>query len=264
MIATKRGKVLRGTGAGPGLLTVGGRQHTFVLEGMWQSEEPPQPGMTVDVDFDAEGAPLAIRGVSDNQLAKEQAAASLADAREKGGQLATSIVARFGKSSLIAEGLLVLGWFFLAFLTFRVPYAGRVESRTLWQILSYLGSGNPVVALSGGGEGAAGSGLYSLLGAVALAGPFLSFIWKDRRAVLGNLLPLGFMVGLAAMTLVSIEQAMPPSTNRFAYEAAQESLSSMLKALSLGLGAYLSIAVSMYFAFQGVKAFLLQKAKALV
>ncbi len=188
----KRGKVLRGTGSGPGLLTVSARQYTFVLEGMWQSEEPPQPGMTVDVDFDADGAPIAIRAISDNQLAKEQAAASLADAREKGGRLATSIVDRFGKSSLIAEGLLILGWFYLPLLTVRAPFGGEVQSRTLWQILGIVSASDPMVAISGAGDGGGSSGLYGILGIIALAGPFISFFWKDRRAVLGNLLPLVF------------------------------------------------------------------------
>ena len=41
----KRGKVLRDPNAGPGLMIVEGQQHAFFLEGFWQSEVPPKPGL---------------------------------------------------------------------------------------------------------------------------------------------------------------------------------------------------------------------------
>ena len=55
-----RGRILRDTNSGPGLLAVNGKQYTFTLEDMWQSEVPPRPGMVVEVSFGAQGAPSTV------------------------------------------------------------------------------------------------------------------------------------------------------------------------------------------------------------
>src|SRR6202040_2176347 len=68
----KRGKVLRDPRTGPGLLMIEGRQFWFCLEGIWKSEIPPKPGLTVDVKLDHAGRILAITAVSDSQLAEEE------------------------------------------------------------------------------------------------------------------------------------------------------------------------------------------------
>src|SRR5882672_724369 len=110
----KRGKVLRDPSAGPGLLMVEGIQYPFVLEGVWRSEAPPRIGLAVDVEFDTEGKITNIAAVPDSQIAKEQAEVALAAAKQKGGAIVASLVARFGLPNLIAIGLLIIGWFFLS------------------------------------------------------------------------------------------------------------------------------------------------------
>jgi hypothetical protein len=44
------------------------------------------------------------------------------------------------------------------------------------------------------GRGSPSAGLYGFLAIVALAGPFLHYFWKDKRAVLAGVLPLLFML----------------------------------------------------------------------
>jgi len=71
---TKRGQILMGghasfngqgrSEAGLGLMTVEGKQYSFVVEGMWHSEVAPQAGMLVEVEFDLEGAPERIFALS--------------------------------------------------------------------------------------------------------------------------------------------------------------------------------------------------------
>jgi hypothetical protein len=73
----KRGKILRDPRAGPGLLMIEGRQYSFSMESVWKSEVPPKPGLAVDVKFDRAGQILAITGVSESQLANEQAGRSM-------------------------------------------------------------------------------------------------------------------------------------------------------------------------------------------
>ncbi len=110
---TKRGKVLRDTNAGPGLLSIDGQHVQFSLEGVWRSEAPPVPGMAVQVEFAQDGSIVGITTISDSQIAKEQAGAVVEAARQRGKVLASSAIAKFGLPTLIATGLLMIGWFFL-------------------------------------------------------------------------------------------------------------------------------------------------------
>jgi hypothetical protein len=70
----KRGRILKDTNSGPGLLSAEGVQYSFTLEGMWRSDYPPRPGMIVDVSFDSEGAPEAIWMAGDRRLTSPLAA----------------------------------------------------------------------------------------------------------------------------------------------------------------------------------------------
>src|SRR5262250_1021261 len=72
----KRGKVLRDTHDGSGLLMIEGRQYPFRLDPMWKSSGPPKPGLPVDVDFGERGQIAAITIVPESQLEEERAEAS--------------------------------------------------------------------------------------------------------------------------------------------------------------------------------------------
>jgi hypothetical protein len=256
----QRGRVLRDTQSGPGLLSVNGKQHTFTLEQNWRSEMPPRSGMVVELSFDSEGLLDGVQTVPESILAREQAAASLSEAQHASRKLASRLVARFGWPTLLSELLLVLGWFLFPFLSIHTGFFNH--SATLWQALSYLSAGNPLADLSGNIRGSgSGSGLYELLCVIALAGPLLPYLWKDRRAVFGNLFPLIFMVGLIAVAVLSVHDAMPAGSDRFSREIASTALDSLLQTLSVGLGAYLSVATSVYLAFVGARRYLVHRAE---
>lgn len=72
-------------------LTVEGKQYSFLREGMWRSDVPPRTGMTVDVGFDPDGAPVEVYAVSESQIAKEQAQKALDGALRHGGALGASV-----------------------------------------------------------------------------------------------------------------------------------------------------------------------------
>jgi hypothetical protein len=110
---TKRGRVLRDTNAGPGLVTVEGKQYSFTLEDMWVSEIPPRPGMVVEVTFDGSGAPRSVAAVPENQLAKEQAQHAFEGARRHGVALTGSLRSRFGIPVVIAEAVMLISFFLL-------------------------------------------------------------------------------------------------------------------------------------------------------
>ena len=112
------------------------------------------------------------------------------------------------------------------------------HSATLWQVLSYLSAANPLADLSGNARGGdSGSGLYELLCLLALGGPLLPYLWKDRRAFFGNLFPFTFLVALLAAGISSVHDAMPAGNDRFAREMANTALDALLRSLSIGNGA---------------------------
>src|SRR5208282_313330 len=90
---TKRGKILRDTSAGNGLVVVDGQQYPFMLEGIWRSAVPPAVGMTVDAEFNDAGQIVSLLVVQDSQLTKEQAQAALMAAKGKGAEIFSGIVA---------------------------------------------------------------------------------------------------------------------------------------------------------------------------
>jgi len=250
---SKRGKVLRDPHAGPGLLMVEGRQYPFSLEGVWKSETPPKPGSVVDVEIDSDGAVHSITVVPESQLAKEQAEAALAVAREKGGQIFGQVVAKTGMPNLIAGLLLIIGWFFLSTVSIAVPFLGKLDY-SFWQILGFLGSNNVLQSMDSSGHPSAG--FWGFLAIIALAGPFVQYFWKDKRAVLGGVAPLLFMVVVGLIIRSNLHSAFGGAD---AGSMGQQIQDEAMSAVSLGMGTYLSVLVSLYFAGIGTKQFLAAK-----
>ena len=85
----------------PGLLMIEGRQYWFCLEGVWKSEIPPKPGLTVDVKLDHAGRILAITAVSDSQLAEERAERSVDATKMAGAKILRKIAAKCGMPNLL-------------------------------------------------------------------------------------------------------------------------------------------------------------------
>jgi hypothetical protein len=251
---TKRGKILRDTSLGAGLLVVDGQQYSFPLEGVWKSDVPPAVGMTVDVDLDAAGQVTSVRGVSDSQIAKAQAEAALAAAKSQGTALVSSMTARFGAANLIAAALLLIGWLFLSAVSIKTPI-GSI-SYTFWQLLGFVNAKSAFELMLQAGQSGSGAGIYGLLAVIAIVGPFIHYFWKDKRAMLGGLLPLLFMllVGLMAHSGFNHAIGAPGGDPNDPY--VQQLRDEMAKAISIGFGVYLSVLASIYFAAMSVKNFM--------
>ena len=250
----KRGKILRDPTNGPGLVVVDGQQYTFALEGIWKSASLPQPGVVVDVEFGADGAVSAVIAVAESQLAKEQAEQALSAAKERGAALASTAVAQFGLPTLIAAGLVIIGWFFLATVSVNTGFAGKIEF-TFWHVLTLLNSSNLMDAMQSA-QGKGSAGLYGFLAIIALAGPFVGVVWKDKRAALGGTLPILFMLLVAILAGHSMSSATSGMPAQFAAEMKKE----IAKQVSIGMGAYLSLLASAYLGLVSVKKFLVAKA----
>lgn len=253
----RRGKILRDTSSGPGLLVVEGTQYPFTLEGAWKGEVPPKVGMTVDVEIGAGGEVFAVHPVAEGVLAKEQADQAMQALKDKGGAVAGAMVARFGARDLIALAALVLGWFFLKAGSFGGGIIGKV-SFTFWQVLGFLNSGAQGMLERAAG-GSAGTGLWGIVAVLALAAPFAHHFWKDKKAHLGGLLPLLLMLFVLWRVNSGMGDAGGGSTSMFGEDGAQmaeEFRREMRAAVSLGLGFYVSIAAAIYFAVTSVRRWL--------
>lgn len=250
----RRGKVLRDAHLGPGLLMVDGRQYPFVLEGLWKSDVPAKPGLAVDVAFDPEGNISAIVAVPESQLAREQAELALAAAKKGGAALAARMAATFGVRNLAAAGLLMVSWLFLTSASIRTPLGSW--DFTFWQLLGYLNVGNSFELLMEGGRHSPGTGLYGLLAWLAIAGPFIHHVWNDRRAVLGGLLPLFFLLGAGIAIRSAFRSSFGPAGTGSDFAVLMEQArDEAMRGVSLGFGAYLSLFVSLYFAGVSLKRF---------
>ncbi|MFZ6648477.1 hypothetical protein ACO0LO_22325 [Undibacterium sp. TJN25] len=266
----KRGKILRDTSIGDGLLSIDGQQYPFKLDGIWKSDVSPKVDMVVEAAFSGANEISSITVVADNQLAKEQAELAVAAMKEKSAQLASGVVAKFGIEVLVAMALLILGWFFLNTVSIQISSSYGVGI-SFWQTLAIVNSPAGVMNSFGAGGIGGGSGGYGFLAIVALIAPMAPFFWKDPRAHLGGLLPLLFMILMAAMIYSGIHDGMKQAQNAassFGGQQAQQMIADMtasmtaqaMKAISIGMGGYLSVAVGLYFAGKGVIKFLAAKA----
>lgn len=254
---TKRGKILRDATAGPGLLSVDGQHYQFSRHGVWRSAVPPTVGMAVDVEFAADTSILGIKQVSESQIAKEQAEVVTKAARQKGGVLVSAAVARFGLPLLIATGLMIIGWTFLGAVSVQTLF-GKL-SFTLWQVLGFLNADSPWESVMSG-RGGPSAGFYGFLALIALAGPFLPYFWKDKRAALAGVLPLAFMIAVGIMLRSNMHSSIGGTLDGQLGEMQRQAQQEMMSAVSLGFGTYLSLLVSLYLTAVAAKQFLVARA----
>jgi hypothetical protein len=234
--------------------------------------------MAVDVEFASDGSITSVRNIADSQLAKEQAAIAMNTAKEKGTEAAKAMVAKFGIETLVGLGLLAVSWFVLSTVSIQISAGYKVEM-TFWKVLSLLNaSGNNFMNALNGNSGV---GFYGFLAIVAFAGPLLPFFWKDARAVLGNVLPLLLISFVAISIWWGIHESAKQASEQAAASAnllsglfgnnasnaaagADAMISAMgkqiMQAVHLGIGAYLAIVVSLYFAGKGAIKFMASRA----
>ena len=270
MSTIKRGRILRDTTNGDGLVFVEGAQHPFRLEGMWRSEVAPKVNMTVDVEFDDQGQLMSLRSVSGGAIAGEQASQALDAAGAAAKKMAAELQSRglpvlqewakkVGYGKLAAFVLLVIAWFWLPVVGLKLGFLGD-GSITFYDSLKLLNSGG--MAFGGGG----GAGFYGFLVLLALACVWLPQVWKDPRANYGMMMPLALMVLVlligwfkANSQMSEAREAMgglanDPQFRAMAEEMAAQARKEMMKAVSFGVGLYLAVAAAAYLAWRGFRA----------
>lgn len=247
----KKGKVLRDPYGGPGLLMVEGRQYPFLMEGLWRSEVPAKPGLAVNVDFDTQGNVHSITALPECHLRTEDGGPG---ASPRGSALSQGWAVITGDpAQLVAAIFLMLSWCFLTALSIHQPSFGRTDL-TFWEILGYLNAGNfpPQISEIASPD----SGVFGFLAIVMLAGPFLHLFWNHRRAPLGGVVPLAFMV-LTAFVISGHVHGFLESPLTAGYGAApRQARHGIWSAVTVGLGTYVSMSLGMYFGALGVTRFI--------
>jgi hypothetical protein len=271
---TARGRILRDTAVGDGLIAVDGAQHPFRLEGLWKSEHAPKVDMQVDVDFDDRGNIVAIRAVDQAAVAREQAAKLAAQAgvaAKQAGEAAKAAAAELqakglpvlkryadivGIPTLAAMACVLVGWFFLAAVS--IEFFGDAQSATFYELMRVLNDPeNGLGSLAG--QVRSGAGLYGFLTIVALLAPLVPHFLRSRRAWLAYCAPLAWMVLAVLIGYWKVSSGISAAQRQLggfgdaAGGMAREFLSGLSEAISIGFGVYLAVAAGAYLAFVGVR-----------
>jgi hypothetical protein len=257
----KRGRILRDTSQGSGLISIDGKQFDFQLEKQWRSDTAPVINKLIDAELNNDGELVAVYLVDDNQIAKEQAEAALKTAKEKGTLIFNSVAAKTGKDVLIATAVVAVGWFFFNVVTINISQ-GLSQGITFWQLLSLLNASGNIINMP---NTAAGTGLYGFAAIVCLAAIFVDQFWKHPTAKLGKCLPLVIMFFVAVKVYFGIHDGLAQASaaaggNEMATAMMDQIMNQAMKAISIGVGFYLSMIGGIYLGFLGVKNYLVAKA----
>lgn len=247
----QRGRILRDTTSGVGLISANGNQYEFKLEGMWRSDISPQQNMVVDFELDDAGKITSLSAVNETDLAKEQAEKAMLAVKEKGLSAINGISSSVSKPVLIASATLLVSWFFLNTIWLQIDRNNQIVI-SFWNLLGLANSSGGLDTLMSLASGDNNKGIYGLLAIASLAGPFIYHFWKTSIAHIGNCMPLITML-LAAFSLAS--SALNASSSQFGNQVAME----VLKATHLGAGFYLGLISSIFLAFVGLKKYLAAK-----
>ena len=264
----KRGKILRDTSSGQGLLSIDGTQYPFQLDGVWRSDTAPKIDMSVEVELTERGDLLSITAIPESQLAREQAERVALMAKQKSAVFAANAVTRFGLPTLIALGTLIVGWFFLSALNANVTSSFQ-KSITFWNLLSLINGAGSVV--NGLNETGGSAGFYGFVAIVAIISPLLPYFIKEKKAHLLSILPLLFMLFVCYSIYSGINHGVDQArgmagaiggeeAEKMTREMSSEMLKAVLQAISIGLGTYVSFVASLFFALKGITKYLASKA----
>lgn len=269
----KRGRILRDTNSGAGLISAEGMQYEFTLEKSWDSDLAPKVGMVVEIELDANGALSAAWAIDQKELAKEQAALMFNSIKEKSLVYYNSLAQLVGKPVLLATVILFAGWFNFSTININLgAFAGKEGlGFTFWQLLGLVNNIENIAVVMQGGIGG-GRGIYGFLCIAALAGPFIFIFWKHPVAHLGNclaLLLILLVIGSSYMSYMdqisASQEALSKMGAGFGKDMmkgiADKALEQAMEMINIGLGTYLSLAASIFLAFIGVKKFLVASAE---
>jgi hypothetical protein len=255
-----RGKIMRDTNVGPGIVLVNGEQKVFSLESHWKSSTPPKVGAVVEVELDSQGSTLAVTIIDEAERAKEHAQKALDFAAKNGKLYGGILLERVGALTLICTALMVIAWLFLATLTVQIS-GDYSESASFYNVLKMLNAGCSLESV--GSLKYAGAGLYGFLMWIAILAPIATHFNSNKYLQLAYCVPLLYWVSICLTFYFSIKSRVAAAQGMAndimgsaASEMASQMMSMTLRAISMGLGFYVAAIVTIYLAVTGIKKYL--------
>ncbi|HEX6821140.1 MAG TPA: hypothetical protein VF123_03705 [Candidatus Sulfotelmatobacter sp.] len=243
----KRGRVLREPHAGPGLVMVEGRQYPLEQD-LWRSEVRARPGLAVNVDFDPNGNLRSITAIPESMDGEQEnvpaGGLGIGTVAQEDANLGIALLVQFS-----AAMLLLVSWCSLTAVSIHLPFSGSVEL-TFWQVLGYLNAGSlrQISEMSATPD----AGAMGFAAILVLGGPLIHFFSADRRAALGGVLPLGFILYIAYMAYSNLRGS--------AYEPAQTPFpQEIFSGVYIGFGTYVFMSLAIYMAALSAKQFMVAR-----
>lgn len=263
----QRGKILRDTNTGPGILHVNGQQKEFTLERHWKSDVPPKVGAVVDVVLNDAGEIESVTAVPEADLAREQAGKLASSAMQKSLQLKEQAIARIGAPTLIAMAVLAAAWYFLSTINLRAS-ASHSIGLSFYEVLKMANMGDALI-MGVAMVKYADAGIYGVLMWAVLLAPLLPHFLSNRNlnlAYTAPLLYLGTMVAIFFYKVSSTAGETARTMGSFfggaerAAKLAEQAKAKAMEGLGLGLGFYVAIATAAFLAYLGIQRFLASSA----
>ena len=256
---TNRGRILRDTNNGIGLISLGGKQVPFTLETNWRGEIAPVVQMTVDVVLDDAGNVVSVAPVSDKEVAQEKL-------KEMSGNLSRQLqdqipmvkvyAGMIGTPTLIAVSLLFIGWVWLSMATVRIS-EGLTQGATMFDLLRLINTGGSLQSFGGSSSGS--SGIYGFVCVIAMLAPLAPALIRHRYISLAYFAPLFFLIVLSFASYMKMRSFADDARQSLGGLVGSAQMANManammdqiLAAVSVGAGAYISSTVALYLAVQG-------------
>lgn len=259
-----RGKILKDTNAGEGVIFINDGQKSFSLE-QWKSGIPPKVGGVVEVETDVNGNVLSVMAVDESTLAKEQAQKTLNTIGIYGKECANAFLARVSPRVLACLAMLVIAWIFMSIVNINISKS-LSESASLYDILKLVNIDGDMSSL--GSLKNYGAGFYGLLMWICLLAPLASHFYEHKNLALTYCVPLVFLTGVGISLYFTIQSYVSKANvavsffgnDQQAKKLMTEMMSMAMKSISLGYGFYLSLVVSIYLASIGIKKYFVNKA----
>lgn len=270
----QRGKILRDTNAGPGLIFLDGKQLTFTLENHWKSADVPKSGATVEVELNQDGEISSVYLVDETQIAKEKAEKAFELAKEQSMKAAAIagthgkvyldvFIQKFGLYNLIAIIGLVISWHFFTFVKID---GGFINLKlTFSEMLKYVNlatSDEPNFSVSNVKD--LSSGIYGFLMYLVLIGTLAPTFLNHKYINLLYCGPVAYVTALVIGGYVQVSSKISDakqaavslggrSASRFAESILNDALEMILKSFKFGYGFYISMAFALFLFAIGLK-----------
>lgn len=261
------GKIVRDTQRGELVVAAAGTRYRFDLQAHWRGQCAPRVDQVVEVTFSPGGLLLSVQPVDVATLTSKQGWKGLAQGKTalgsactRGKAAARYAVARIGVADITGVVALALGTTVFTALSVRIM-GTRVSDLNMYSMLGLISG---VTVIPGtypgfGGTTSRGAGVFALLWLASILGPLIPSLSRHRFAPLGYFLPFGLLLavgmgtGLAAYRLMeSIGQIRGYYVgSRVTTGRPGDLMNDLWQGISIGTGAYLTVAVALFFCYRG-------------